>query len=101
MHLDVGHDVSGSYAMNLTAAVEILALGDEIAGLLGLGDGKAPHGGDGNRRMVVDAGESVEIARRQVARVTGERVLDRFGGGRHAVHHDSTHRSTTTTTYVL
>jgi hypothetical protein len=46
-HLDVGHDVGRAYALNPAAPIEALALAEEIARLLGLGDGEAAHGRHG------------------------------------------------------
>ena len=41
-HFDVGHDVARAYALDPAAAVEVLALGEEVARLLRVGDGEAP-----------------------------------------------------------
>ena len=40
----IGHDVAGTHPLNPAAAVEVLALAEEVAGLLRICDGQAAHG---------------------------------------------------------
>jgi hypothetical protein len=81
-HFDIGHDVAGAYALDASAPIELLALAEEVTGLLRVGDGKACHGCHGKRWIVVDRGEGFDVSGAEVAGVTGEKVLNGLGGSR-------------------
>lgn len=84
--LDVGNNVAGADALDSPRAVKLLALGEEVPGLLRFGNREAAHGCYGKGRIVVDVHEPFDVPRCEIAGVAGEKILDWFSSRSDAVH---------------
>ena len=81
-HFDIGHDVAGAYALDSLASIELLALPEEVTGLLRVGDRKAAQGRHSKCWVVVCRREGLDVSGGEVTRVSDEEVLNGLSGSR-------------------